>query len=60
MVLKTMGNTVAVKNIAAFLPVVGSLMAVGVGYKMTTAFGEQYHAEARALARQLLDRMIHE
>lgn len=59
-VLKNMGKKVVIRNVASFLPVVGTLVSVGVGYRMTVAFGEHYHEEARVLARQLLERIIAE
>ena len=54
MVLKRMGATVAIKNISKFLPFVGQLISAGIGYKMTTSFGETYLDEAEEKAEALL------
>lgn len=59
-VLKNMGKQVMIKNTAAFLPIVGTLLSAGVGYRMTLAFGEQYHLEAQALAYQVLEQLLAE
>lgn len=56
--LKQLGKAAMVKNISHFLPFVGNLVAAGLGYRLTVAFGEQYIGEAEALARQLLDEVI--
>lgn len=54
MVLKRMGSQVAIKNISKFLPFVGQLISAGIGYKMTTSFGETYLDEAEEQADKLL------
>lgn len=56
--LKQLGKTAVVKNVSALLPIIGSLLAAGLGYRMTTAFGEQYIQEAEQLARQVLQQVV--
>lgn len=56
--LKQLGKAAMVKNMSALLPVIGSLLAAGLGYRMTTAFGEQYIQEAEQLARQVLQQVV--
>lgn len=56
--LKAMGKSIAIKSISKFLPFIGSIVAAGVGYKMTTAFGERYLEEAENLAEQLLEQVL--
>lgn len=57
-VLKNMGGKIVIKNISKFLPFIGSLISAGIGYKMTTAFGEQYLEEAEILADKVLKEII--
>lgn len=57
-VLKSMGKKVVIKNVAKFLPFVGLLISAGIGYKMTTAFGEQYLDEAEEYAEIILKKVI--
>ncbi len=54
-VLKNMGGKIIIKNISKFLPFLGSIISAGIGYKMTTAFGEQYIEEAETQAENLLE-----
>ncbi|RYY79210.1 MAG: ATP-binding cassette domain-containing protein [Moraxellaceae bacterium] len=56
--LKNIGSSASLKNLSAFLPVVGQLFAAGLGYKLTLVFGEQYVSEAEEMARQVLHSMI--
>lgn len=56
--LKQLGKTAVIKNVSALLPIVGNLLAAGLGYRMTTAFGEQYIQEAEQLAQQVLQQVV--
>jgi len=58
LVLKRMGAKVIIKNISKFLPFVGQLISAGIGYKMTTSFGETYVTEVEEKAKSLLDKVI--
>lgn len=57
-VLKSMGKKIVIKNVAKFLPFIGSIISAGVGYKMTTAFGEQYLDEAEEHAEKILQKVV--
>lgn len=56
--LKSMGARVAVKNIAKFLPFIGQAISAGIGYKMTTSFGEKYLEEAESYAENILNKLL--
>ncbi|MFK4750792.1 GTPase [Oceanobacter antarcticus] len=53
-VLRRMGTKVVIKNTTKFLPFVGQLVSAGIGYKMTTSFGETYLDEAAEKSELLL------
>ena len=57
-VLKSMGKKVVIKNVAKFLPFIGNIISAGIGYKMTTAFGEQYLDEAEEHAERILQKVV--
>lgn len=56
--LKAMGTRIAIKNVAKFLPFIGTIVSAGIGYKMTMAFGEAYLEEAESNAEKVLDLII--
>ena len=58
LVLKRMSGRVAVKQISRFLPFVGQAIAAGIGYKMTTALGEQVADDVELAALALFDQMV--
>jgi small GTP-binding protein len=58
LVLKRMSGRVAVKQLSRFLPFVGQLIAAGIGYKMTTALGEQVVNDVEKKACDLFNQMV--
>ena len=58
LVLKRMSGRIAVKQLSRFLPFVGQIIAAGIGYKMTTALGEQVVDDVELAALALFDQMV--
>lgn len=56
--LKAMGTRIAIKNVAKFLPFIGTIVSAGIGYKMTTSFGEAYLEEAELNAKKVLELIL--
>ena len=46
------------KQLSRFLPFVGQIIAAGIGYKMTTALGEQVVDDVELAALALFDQMV--
>ena len=53
-----MSGRIAVKQLSRFLPFVGQIIAAGIGYKMTTALGEQVVDDVELAALALFDQMV--
>ncbi len=58
LVLKRMSGQIAVKQLSRFPPFVGQLVAAGISYKITIAFGEQVSDEIELAALALFDQMV--
>jgi len=58
--LTSLGAKIGVKSLAKFLPFVGLAISAGLGYKMTTMFGEMLIEHAEGAARNLLDGLVND
>jgi predicted GTPase len=58
MLLRQFAKRATVKQTSKWIPFVGFLIAAGIGWKTTYAFGEQLLDDAHQLAEEILNKMI--
>jgi hypothetical protein len=45
-------------SLSKYVPFIGQIISAGIGYKLTTAFGDRYISEAKDMALELLSEMV--
>ncbi len=58
--LTSLGSKIGARSLAKFLPFVGLAISAGLGYKMTTMFGEMLIEQAEDASRQLLEGLVND